>query len=133
MWIHVAVVLSLWFHCGRSLFESVSDSVLLYCCSFFKVDIEDGERETQWWSIFDCELPLSRQPCCAIFCGTVVNGYTIFMSLWFSSVQGSWLDSFVELANNYPYLWALYAVALVIPFVLCAACCVRSKVSPQCC
>ena len=37
------------------------------------------------------------------------------------------MDSFVELANDYPYMWALYAVAIALPFVLCACCCVRSK------
>lgn len=46
------------------------------------------------------------------------------------SRQGSWLDSFVELANTYPYLWALYAVAIVLPFVCCiGCCCMKSKAS----
>eukprot|EP00731_Ephydatia_muelleri_P030689 Em0022g203a len=40
---------------------------------------------------------------------------------------GPWIDSFVDVANDYPYLWALYAFALVSPFVICAAFCVRSK------
>ena len=31
-------------------------------------------------------------------------------------------------ANERPYLWLLYIIALVMPFVLCAACCVKSKV-----
>ena len=33
----------------------------------------------------------------------------------------------MQLANDYPYMWALYAVAIALPFVLCACCCVRSK------
>ena len=44
-------------------------------------------------------------------------------------MQGGFLDGFVELANDYPYMWALYAVAIALPFVLCACCCVRSKPS----
>ena len=32
-------------------------------------------------------------------------------------------------ANERPYLWLLYVIVLVMPFVLCAACCVKSKVS----
>ena len=35
---------------------------------------------------------------------------------------------FVDIANERPYLWALYAIIVVLPFVLCAACCVRSSV-----
>jgi len=35
----------------------------------------------------------------------------------------------VTIANERPYLWLLYVIVLVMPFVLCAACCVRSKVS----
>ena len=42
--------------------------------------------------------------------------------------QSPWIDMFVEVANERPYLWALYAVAIVSPFVLIAACCVKSKV-----
>ena len=38
------------------------------------------------------------------------------------------MDYIIEIANDHPYLWALYAIALVSPFVLCAACCVRAKV-----
>ena len=34
----------------------------------------------------------------------------------------------MEVANNRPYLWALYALAIVSPFACCAALCVRSKV-----
>lgn len=37
------------------------------------------------------------------------------------------MNYFTEMANEYPYMWALYAVAIVLPFVLCAACCVKSK------
>ena len=43
--------------------------------------------------------------------------------------QGPWLDWFIDVANDHPYLWALYAFAIVMPFVICAAFCVRSKVS----
>ena len=35
----------------------------------------------------------------------------------------------MTIANERPYLWLLYVIVLVMPFVLCAACCVRSKVS----
>ena len=35
----------------------------------------------------------------------------------------------MSVANERPYLWLLYVIVLVTPFVLCAACCVRSKVS----
>lgn len=42
-----------------------------------------------------------------------------------------WIDMFVEVANERPYLWALYAVAIVSPFVLIAACCVKSKPKPK--
>ena len=38
------------------------------------------------------------------------------------------MEYLIETANDRPYLWALYAVVLVLPFVFCAACCVRSKV-----
>ena len=55
---------------------------------------------------------------------------TVYLSsLTTYSLQGSWLDWFVETANEYPYLWAVYVFSLVLPFVLCAACCVKSKVS----
>ena len=47
------------------------------------------------------------------------------------TIQGGFLDSFVQLANDYPYMWALYAVAVALPFVLCACCCVRSKPSKK--
>lgn len=43
-------------------------------------------------------------------------------------LQGPFLDWFIDTANDHPYLWALYAFALVLPFVICAAFCVRSKV-----
>ena len=43
-------------------------------------------------------------------------------------VQTSWVDYFIDIANTHPYLWAVYAILLVLPFVLCAACCVKSKV-----
>ena len=46
-----------------------------------------------------------------------------------SKLQGPWLDWFIDTANEYPYLWALYAFAIVSPFVLCAAFCVKSKVT----
>ena len=39
------------------------------------------------------------------------------------------MDWFIDTANDHPYLWALYAFAIVMPFVICAAFCVRSKVS----
>ena len=45
-----------------------------------------------------------------------------------TTLQGPWVNYFIDIANTYPYLWALYAIALVLPFVLCAACCVRTKV-----
>jgi len=38
---------------------------------------------------------------------------------------------FVDIANERPYLWAIYAIIVVLPFVLCAACCVRSKPKPK--
>jgi len=34
----------------------------------------------------------------------------------------------VTIANERPYLWLIYVLVLVMPFVLCAACCIRSKV-----
>lgn len=43
-------------------------------------------------------------------------------------LQGPWLDWFIDVANDHPYLWALYAFAIVMPFVVCAAFCVRSQV-----
>jgi calnexin len=42
-----------------------------------------------------------------------------------------WIEYFIELANERPYLWALYVVALVMPFVICAAICVRPKSSSR--
>ena len=43
-------------------------------------------------------------------------------------LQGPWIDWFIDTANEYPYLWALYAFVIVSPFVICAAFCVKSKV-----
>ena len=43
----------------------------------------------------------------------------------------SYLDYFVELANDHPYLWALYAAALVLPFVLCCWFCPTKRRSPR--
>ena len=48
-----------------------------------------------------------------------------------SGSVGPWMDYIIEIANDHPYLWALYAIALVSPFVLCAACCVRAKPSSK--
>ncbi|XP_003387493.1 PREDICTED: calnexin-like [Amphimedon queenslandica] len=47
-----------------------------------------------------------------------------------SDYLGPWMEYVIEIANERPYLWALYAVVLVLPFVVCAACCVRSKPKP---
>lgn len=44
-------------------------------------------------------------------------------------LQGPFLDWFVTTANEYPLLWAVYALAIVSPFALIAACCVKSKVN----
>lgn len=41
--------------------------------------------------------------------------------------MGPWLDWFIDTANDYPYLWALYAFGIVSPFAICAAFCVKSK------
>ena len=45
-----------------------------------------------------------------------------------SALQGWLLDYFVETANTYPWMWGFYALAIVAPFVICAGCCVKSKV-----
>lgn len=47
-----------------------------------------------------------------------------------SNNLGPFLEWFVSAANERPYLWLLYIIALVMPFVLCAACCVKSKSTP---
>ena len=54
-------------------------------------------------------------------------------ALIFPTLQGPFIDYFVETANEYPYLWGLYALVVVLPFVACAACCVRSKVRRKPC
>ena len=51
----------------------------------------------------------------------------------FLILQGPFIDYFVETANEHPYLWGLYALVVVLPFVACAACCVRSKVRRKLC
>ena len=38
------------------------------------------------------------------------------------------MDYILDIANEHPYLWGLYAVVLVSPFVCCAAFCVKLKV-----
>ena len=43
----------------------------------------------------------------------------------------SYLDVFVDLANEYPYLWAAYAAVLVLPFVLCCCLCPTRKRTPR--
>ena len=58
----------------------------------------------------------------------ILSGFNTFIA----TLQGPWVNYFVDIANTYPYLWALYAIALVLPFVLCAACCVRTKVGAVC-
>ena len=55
-----------------------------------------------------------------------------FPNTFIATLQGPWINYFIDIANTYPYLWALYAIALVLPFVLCAACCVRTKVGAAC-
>ncbi|XP_065886085.1 calnexin-like [Dysidea avara] len=44
-----------------------------------------------------------------------------------SNSLGPFLEWFVTTANERPYLWLIYVLVLVMPFVLCAACCIRSK------
>ena len=53
---------------------------------------------------------------------------TLFVVVVVIIIQTSWVDYFIDIANTHPYLWAVYAILLVLPFVLCAACCVKSKV-----
>lgn len=36
----------------------------------------------------------------------------------------SWFDSAIDLFNDHPYLWGLYPLMLVLPFVLVVAFCV---------
>ena len=68
-----------------------------------------------------------------IWClGTSLAVVVSYMYLIFPVLQGPFIDYFVETANEYPYLWALYAFVVVLPFVACAACCVRSKVRSRC-
>ena len=38
------------------------------------------------------------------------------------------VDWMTDIFNEYPMLWSLYGIMLVIPFVLLAACCVSPKV-----
>ena len=62
------------------------------------------------------------------------NWYVLHCMLIYTFIghsQGPWLNYFIDIANTYPYLWALYAIGLVLPFVLCAACCVRTKVGTK--
>ena len=66
--------------------------------------------------------------CTSCLVNSVVSWLHVLSVTVFYS-QGPWLNYFIDIANTYPYLWALYAVGLVMPFVLCAACCVRTKVS----
>lgn len=43
----------------------------------------------------------------------------------------SYLDMFVDLANDYPYIWAVYAAVLVLPIVLCCCLCPTRKRTPR--
>ncbi|KAI6654694.1 Calnexin-like isoform X2 [Oopsacas minuta] len=43
----------------------------------------------------------------------------------------SYMDYFVDLANDQPYLWAVYAAAIVLPIVLCCCLCPTKKRTPK--
>ena len=43
----------------------------------------------------------------------------------------SFVDYFIELANDHPYIWAVYAAALVLPFVLCCWLCPTKRRAPR--
>ena len=58
------------------------------------------------------------------FSAVMLSSFVVMVT----TLQGPWVIYFIDIANTYPYLWALYAIALVLPFVLCTACCVRTKV-----